>query len=91
MLQERPNTARTGSLSLQDPRDCHRLLPDYEAFRLLRHCDCVDCTLPHRSALVSKTLSQRKAGFSYGAFRFGFCANPGRSYLFIVGLPQFHN
>ena len=52
---------RTGPV-LQNPRCCHRL-PGYEALRLLWHGACVDCTLPHRSALVSKTLSQRKAGF----------------------------
>jgi hypothetical protein len=87
MLQELPNTARTTSLSLQNPRGCHRLLPDYEAFRLFLHCDCVDCTLPHRSALVSKTLSQRKAGFWYGAFFFGVCVPFCCSSLLIAVLP----
>jgi hypothetical protein len=54
---------------------------------LLWHGACVDCTLPHRRALVSNTLSQRKAGFWYGAFSFGFRANPGRSSLLIAILP----
>ena len=38
-------------------RACHFPQPGYEVLRLLRHCDCVDCILAHRSALVSKTLS----------------------------------
>jgi hypothetical protein len=45
------------------PCSGHPPEPGYEFFRLLRHCDWVDCTLPHRNALVSNTLSQRKVGF----------------------------
>ena len=37
----------------------HPPQPGYEALRLLWHSADEVCTLPHRSALVSKTLSQR--------------------------------
>ena len=34
----------------------------YEAFLLCAHPPCVDCTLPHASADISKTDSNRKEG-----------------------------
>jgi len=40
----------------------------YEAFRLTEHPLCVVCTLPHASAEITNTDSDRKVGAVYGFF-----------------------
>src|SRR5580658_4090448 len=54
----------------------------YEVFRLKWHDAWVVCTLPHESAIVSKTRSWRTSGFTYGFFTalFASFAEPCRRF-----------